>query len=434
MEEHKSRVTAESIEHERPADAADILEKLPLEEELDVVRKLDTEVAARLLGEMDPEDSARVIAAMAPERVAQIVEAMPPDEAADIIPHIQKLLRWELFDKLNPQTAATLKNLLQYPPDSAGGIMTPEVITVTEDMTVREAIERLRRLESQVEILYYVYVINNQQQLVGVLPMRELVLKDPQTPVRDIMVRDVVSIPVEMDREEAARIFARYKYYALPVVDSAGHLLGKITADDVIDVLNEEASEDIQKMAGAGGDEKVDSPIRFSFRKRLPWLQVNLATAFFASMVVGLFQDVLSRAAILAVFLPVVAGEGGNAGAQTLAVVIRAIALGEVSAKNIWRVMWRELCLSASTGLMIGLTAMAVVYLWVRQLSLALAIGGAMFINIVVACLGGAAIPLGLKAIGIDPAQSSSIFLTTLTDVVGFGTYLGLAAVIMKVF
>jgi magnesium transporter len=310
--------------------------------------------------------------------------------------------------------------------------MTPEATSLTEDYTVEQAIDELRRLSQEAETLYYVYVVDAGGHLIGVLSMRDLILAHPQRHLSDILIKDVRSVNARLDREEVARLMSRYDYLALPVVDDENRLLGIITVDDVIDVIHEEATEDIQRMVGASGDERVDSPWLYSLRKRLPWLEVNLGTAFLAAAVVGVFEGIIARITALAVFLPVVAGQGGNTGAQALAVVIRALALGEVSGRAAWRVIRRELLLGLASGIVVGLTTSAVAYLWVRSPMIGVVIGSAMVVNMTLATVAGAAIPLGLRALRLDPAQSSSIILTTVTDVVGFGAFLGLATLLLK--
>lgn len=309
--------------------------------------------------------------------------------------------------------------------------MTSKVTSMTENFSVEQAIVDLRRRHEDDETLSYVCGVDDGGRLTGVLSMRDLVLANPETRLSDILVRDIQSVNVMLDREEVARLMDRYNYLALPVIDDRNKLLGIVTVDDVIDVIQEEATEDIQTMVGASGDEQIDSSWFYSFRKRLPWLEVNLGTAFLAAAVVGMFENTIARVTILAVFLPVVAGQGGNTGAQALVVMIRALALREVSGRMAWRAIRREFFVGFGCGIVVGLTTAGVAYLWAKNPMIGLVIGCAMVINMALAAVVGAAIPLGLRALGLDPAQSSSIFLTTVTDIVGFVAFLGLARLLL---
>lgn len=313
-----------------------------------------------------------------------------------------------------------------YLPESAGGMMSREFTALPKELAVGEAIKKIRSLGRQ-NPLSYVYVTDEENRLEGVLAMRDIVLAHPETSIESIMLRQVVSVPTSMDREEVAKVAAHHRYLAIPVVDAGSRLLGIIPSEDLIQVVGEEASEDIQKMFGAGGDEQVFSPILFSMKKRLPWLLVNLATAFLAAAVVGLFENTIARITALAVFLPVVAGQGGNTGTQTLAVVIRGLALGEVEKGLAGRVVLKETCLGALNGVSVGVVTALAACLWQRNPYFGLVIGLAMVVNMVIASVSGALIPIAMRALGWDPAQSSSIILTTVTDVMGFFLFLGLA-------
>ena len=295
-----------------------------------------------------------------------------------------------------------------------------------KNLTVEETIRQIRSLGKQGP-LYYVYVTDDKNRLEGVLSMRDLVLADPHESIESVMLKDVVSVPARWDREEVLKLASQHSYLTIPVVDRSRHLLGIIHSKSFVRAAEEEASEDIQKMFGAGGDEEATSTVFFSIRKRLPWLYVNLLTAFLAAFVVGLFENTIARITILAVFLPVVAGQGGNAGAQTLAVVIRGLALGEIESRLTRRVIWKETCLGILNGISVGVVTGIVGYLWKGNPFFGLVIGLAMIVNMAVACISGAGIPMAMRSLGWDPAQSSSIILTTITDVIGFFSFLGLA-------
>ena len=308
--------------------------------------------------------------------------------------------------------------------------MRNDATALHKNTTVGKAIETIRSF-GKAKPLYYVYVTDSQDCLEGVLGMRDLILADPHQPIENVM-REVIYVPVEMDREEVVKQAEKTHYLTIPVVDSRRRLLGIIRSEDLIEAVEEEASEDMQKMVGAGGDEEVLSPFLFSVKKRLPWLTVNLATAFLAASVVGLFENTIARLTILAVFLPVVAGQGGNTGAQTLAVVIRGLALGQVEKSLAWRVISKEALLGLLNGMVVGGVTALAAYFWNGNPYFGLVIGLAMVLTMMIACVAGAGIPILMRALGWDPAQSSSIILTTVTDVLGFFSFLGLATLFQR--
>jgi magnesium transporter len=281
-------------------------------------------------------------------------------------------------------------------------------------------------------MVFYLYVVDERRHLVGVVSLRRLLLVSPETPLKRIMTADLISARADMDQEEVARQVASYNLLAIPVVDEENKLVGVITVDDVIDVIKDEATEDIYRLAGVSGDEKVFTPAGESLRKRLPWLGVNLATAFLAAAVVGLFTNTIDLFPILAVFMPIVAGMGGNAATQTLTVIVRGIALGELSWANSRKALLKEAAVGIGNGLVLGLVAAGVAWATRGDPVLGLVLGAAMVINMFVAATAGVLVPLGLRAAKIDPALASSVFITTLTDVFGFFSFLGLATVFAR--
>jgi magnesium transporter len=307
--------------------------------------------------------------------------------------------------------------------------MTAGGIALAEHSTVGDAVAAIRSRGDDTGFVNYLYVVDPASRLVGVVSMRDLVLARPHATLSRIKKEPVVAVRAEEDREAVARLLHRHRYLALPVVDGGGRLLGHVTAEDVMNVMDEEATGDVQQMFGAGADERLSSPWHFSFRKRLPWLLVNLALATLGASVVGFFQGTIGAWTALAVYLPVVAGTGGNASAQAMAVAIRGIAVGDSEHVSLRRVIGRELRVGAATGLVIGCaTAVIVTVLhFSHGLMLGLLVAVSMLINHTVACAWGAALPFVMKRFGLDPAQSATIFTTTLTDMVGFFTLLGLA-------
>jgi magnesium transporter len=425
------RDVAQQVEDLNPADGAAVLQDLPRELSAEVTEYLDPDTAAGILREMDSHLAATVIMDMEAPEASMVLAAMDPDDRVDILGHIPEPMHQRLLDEMTAQQVSEVRRLERYPPDTAGGIMTTEVTALPEDLTVEQAIDELRRLSEQLEQMFYVYVVDKRGHLVGVLSMRDLILARPETRLAQIMKSNVLSVPATLDQEEVARRFRKYSYLAMPVTDDRGRLIGIITVDDVVDVMEEEATEDVQRMFGAGAEERLNSPWLFSFRKRVWWLVINLFTAFFAAGVVALFDATIQMFVALAVYMPVVAGTGGNASAQAMAVAVRGIAIGRVDRSLLRHVILRELRVGLATGLIIGGITAAVAVVFHGSPMLGVVVGLALIINHTCACATGATIPFLMKYLGFDPAQSSTIFATTITDVVGFFALLGLARVLL---
>ncbi len=428
---------AHTIEEIPAADGAELLTNLNPHDAANVAEYLDPETAGHVIARMDPHDAAAVIEDMEPTEAAMVLSEMDPDDAVDVLGHINESRREQLLGEMDAPEAADVRNLRKYPPDSAGGIMTTDVTALPQDLTAQQAIDELRRLNETLEQMFYVYVVDRAKRLVGVLSMRDLILARPDRKIIDIMRRNVVAVPATMDQEEVARLIRKYKYLAVPVTDTQNRLLGLITVDDVVDVIQDEATEDVQKMAGAGAEERLTSPWHFSFRKRIWWLEVNLLTAFMAAAVIAFFQDTIQKLAILAAYQTIVSGMGGNASAQAMAVAIRGIALGEVDRALLKQILWREFRVGLLSGIVIGLTTatIAVIFNYSNHgVILGLIVMCALVINHVMACVSGVAIPFLMKWLGFDPAQSATIFATTVTDCCGFFTTLGLASLAIKAF
>lgn len=424
-----SALVAEQIENVPAVDGAEMMHGLTPEQAADVAEYLDPNTAADVLAEMDAQDAAHVIEDMETPEASMVLAAMDPDDRVDILDHVTDKLHDELVAELGAEDADEVRRLEQYPPDTAGGIMTTDVTSLYEYVSVDDAIHLLRRMSEELEQMFYVYIIDRRQHLVGVLSMRDLILAKPERRLRDIMIPNVRSVPATMDQEEVANLMRRYGYLAMPVVDERGRLVGLITHDDVLEVLQEEAREDVQRMFGAGAEERLTSPWQFSFQKRVGWLLVNLGTAFAAAAVVGMFEGTIARLAILAAYMPIVAGMGGNASAQAMAVAIRGIALGEVDRKLLGRILYREAIVGLLTGIVIGLVTAVIALLFNANQGVlfGVVVGVALIINHTLACVTGVFIPFVMKSLGFDPAQSATIFATTVTDIVGFFCLLGLA-------
>jgi len=405
-----------------PADVAETLRDLSEGQAADLIHaRYLRHAAAEPLGELDPDESADLFLRLDRSEASIILSRMDPDDAVDLLFELPEDVQQELLSRLSRDDAEVLTDLLAYPPDTAGGLMSPEIIPLSLQMTAQEAIELLRRRAEEAETVYYAYAVDDEERLLGVLSLRDMALAAPQTSLRDLVIRDAVAVHVEADVEDVARTFDKYDYLALPVVDGEERLLGVITVDDVIDVIREEATEDIYGLAGVPSAESVDSSWWASLRMRLPWLYVRLATALAAALVVGLFEQTIARVAALAVMMGVIAGQGGSAGMQTVTIITRGMALGELHPDKGWRLLGKELLLGAANGLLLGGTVGAIAYFWKGEILLGVAVCLAMWANLIVAGVAGVAIPLGVQRLGKDPALASGIFLTTLTDVLGFG-------------
>lgn len=429
-----SRQLANRLDDIPAADGATVMRQMPAEKAADLAEYLDPNTAAGILSEMDSDQAARVITDMEPEEAAMVLSAMDPDDRVDVLQRLPKELHDRLVGEMNADDKAEVQSLEQYPPDTAGGIMTTEVTSLAEYYTVEEAIAELRRLSEELEQMFYVYVVDARRHLVGVLSMRDLILARPERRLRDIMHHDVYSVPATMDQEEVARRMRKYNYLALPVVDERHRLVGLITVDDVVDVMEEEATEDIHKLFGAGAEEKLTSPWHYSYRTRVLWLIVNLGTAFLAASVVAGFKDTIAALPILAAYQTIVSGMGGNASAQAMAVAIRGIALGEVDRTMLKHILTREAIVGVLAGATIGVLTWAVaatLHSTEHGAAFGLVIFLALVFNHVNACVTGVSIPFIMKRLGFDPAQSASIFATTFTDCGGFFATLGLAKLLL---
>jgi magnesium transporter len=415
-----------SIEHD-PVTAAHLLETIEEAEAVAVLKALPAPLCAQVFPHLQVSHAAEFLKQVPTEVFEAIVKRIQPEQAATMLLTLPQDVRRTMLDSLQDGVKRKIQELLTYPENSAGRIMTTDVLAFHEQVKVKDAIQRIRQLASRGPQTTYAYVVDDENRLVGVLNMRDLLLAPSDATLAAIKHPDVFAVDGFLDREEVAHELSRRHFFAAPVVDAERHLLGVVKSDQLLGDVQEEATEDILRMVGAGVDERPFSPVPFSLRKRLPWLYVNLATAFLAAAVVGLFEDLIARITVLAVFLPVVAGQGGNAGAQSLAVVIRGMVLREIHPTNARRLILKETLLGLLNGVAVGLVTAAIVHLWHGNPFLGVVIGLAMIVNLTAAGLFGAVIPLALKALGLDPAQASSIFLTTVTDVVGFFSFLGFA-------
>ncbi len=415
------------IDKTLPADISPVLPLLLEDERRKILALLiESGKAARVILELDQEDMQEVLDTVDTETLAAICSSSAPDDAADLLEILDEERREAVLTRLGTAKGAHLEALLTHEEATAGSLMNTEYLALDESLTVAEAIDVIRRYPRK-EGFFYVYTVDSEHHLVGVLSLRSLILALPDSDLKSIMVQNVVRTTVDAFQEEVARVVAKYDLLSIPVVDAQNRMVGVVTVDDVLDVIQEEAEEDLLHLGGVMISERVSSPVLTSYRMRFPWLLFNLVTAFAAASVVRYFEGTIGQWTALAAFMPIVAGMGGNAGTQTLTVFVRGLALGEVDWKTKWWAVTKELMVGLANGVSVGLIASVIVGLWTGQWILAGILLGAMICNMVVAGFAGGLVPLALKEFGFDPAISSSIFVTTFTDVAGFFTFLGLA-------
>jgi magnesium transporter len=383
--------------------------------------------ADKALRELPPELLPDILTMIDDDKVGRMIARADPDDAVTFIDALAEERRERVIALLDPERRAEVRELFSYPDGSVGRIMTTDFMTLLPSITAQGAIDKIRE-RGELETFFYLYVVNETGKLAGVVPLRNLVVAPPNRTLRDMMIADPIKANVMMDQEEAARLVSRYQLLALPIVDDSGVLEGIITVDDVIDIIDKEATEDMYKMAGLAEEDRVFTPVSRSVRMRIPWTILNLLTATLAASVVGLFEGTLHEIIALVTFMPVVAGVGGNGAIQTATVIIRAIALGELEFSSAWKAVVKQvlvnICIALAAGGLIGIAA----FLWKGNPYLGLILAGALILNLgLMAGFSGAVIPLVLKALKFDPAIGSGIIVTGLTDAFGFFSFLGLA-------
>lgn len=413
-----------------PSDLASLLEELDDGDRGRVLRVLvsDPALAAEALVEMDwekhPEEA---LAALSSEQIASLVYELSDDDAADIIGELEPAARRRVLAALPAPDAGEILGLLDYDEESAGGIMTTELVAVVESLSAAEAIEEVRRQAREMGEFYNVFVVDAARRLSGTMSLQALVTAFPHQRIAELVEPVVTTVPADMDQEEVSRLLSRYNLVAVPVVDARGRLLGRITFDDVIDVFEAETTEDILKFVGASDEEEIRGGWWDAVRSRLPWLYLNLVTALAAASVVVFFQGTIEALPLLAAWMPVIAGMGGNAGTQALAVTVRRLAVSRESAGRRWTVVGKEFLVGLGNGLAVGAAVALLAWGLDGNPMLGVVVMTAMSLNLMVAGFAGAFVPIVLERAGIDPAVASSIFVTTFTDLVGFLLLLGLA-------
>ena len=415
------------VEPLHPADVADLIELARADERDGLVAALAGIVDADVIAELNDHVRELLIDEMEPQQVADLAGQLDTDDAVAILEDLEDDDQRAVLRAMEPDDRAAIEEALSYPEESAGRLMQRDLIAVPEHWSVGQVIDYLRAGDELTTDFWEVFVVSPKHRPIGTCKLSTLLRSPRRTRVTDIMIDDQTLIPVGMDQEEVALRFQKYALISAAVVDPSGRLVGMITVDDIVHIIQEEAGEDVLLLSGAG-DGDINEPILLTVRTRLTWLIINLGTAMIAASVVGLFQGEISRFALLAVLMPIVSGMGGNAGTQTLAVVVRALATNQLASSNTVRMIFRELKIALANGLALGLiigTGAAVLF---HNIPLGLVIGAAMLINNLVAGLAGIMVPVGLDRARIDPAVSSAVFVTMATDVMGFFSFLGLAA------
>lgn len=417
------------LESLRRSDQAEIFSDLPPEQQQEILPLLNPENSADILEELEDEEVLDIANRMETDRLVEIVDEMEPDEAADLLGDISAEQAEEVLQQIDE--SEDIRYLLEHPDETAGGVMTALDVHIRQDMTVEEAIEHLRQLSPDSEEIYYLFVEDKAGHLVGVVSLRQLVVAKPGTLIRNIMDPDPISIKVGADQEEAARLMQRYDLLALPVIDENRMLVGMITYDDLLDVLEDEATEDIYRLGGVPKEQPADVRITSAMKTRLPWLVLNLMTSLLTATVLSVFEDTIAQVAVLAAFFPIVAGVSGSAGTQALTVTVRGLALGDIAPKEGLKALSRELFLGLINGVSIGLIVSVIALVWKGPALLGLVVGVATLMNMICAAVAGVLVPISMQKLKFDPALASPILVTTTTDTLGYLFYLGLATLMI---
>ena len=431
LNENDSEKIKDIVEDIHPVDFLEILEKFE-DEFYEIIDKLPNDYLVELINEAEIEDKLEIVNKISEDRKDLVIPDISSDELVDMLEEADEVQKKDILEHLDEDDKDDIKELLEYPSDTAGGIMATEFLAIDEDMTMDETIAFLRKSAPDYETPYYLYVVGKGNILKGVVQLRQIITCDSNVKIKDEMITQVISVDAYTDQEEVANLFEKYGFVAIPVTNKeTNEILGIITFDDIMAIISEEHTEDMYRMAGLDEEEEIDRGIISSVKSRSMWLSINLLTAFLASSVVGIFEGTISQVVALATFMPIVSGMGGNAATQTLTIMIRGIATGELRYENRRKVLKKELTVAIIDGILIGILIITITYIIVRNITFALIAGVALLLNILISAIGGFFVPLILKKLKIDPAIASSVFVTTMTDMAGFGIFLGLATIFM---
>ena len=394
----------------------------------------ETEQKGILFSELDEDTFLALNEGIELDDVVEIFEQMPTDDVADLLGRLPEERSDAIIERMKKESSEEVESLLHYGDDTAGGIMVPDFIALRENTTAREAIESLQKEHLDVEMPFYLYVVDSNGKLIGVSSLRQLVVVSPETPLKDFMATDVFTVKTDTDQEEVAKIVARYDILAVPVVDDTNQLVGIVTVDDVIDIIREEATEDILKMAGVGGEEFVETQSVFrSTRIRLPWLFASCIGGLIAFLIIGRFEGSLNKLVYLAAFIPVIMGMGGNIGTQTSTIVVRGLATGRLNIRDTWSVVFKELAIGFILGVVYGILVGLVAQLRYSTFQVAISVGLAVISSMSVAALVGSLVPMGFARINVDPAVATGPFVTTAIDIVSVYFYFKIATTLLGI-
>jgi magnesium transporter len=419
------------LEEVHPADILDAVHEYE-GDPLELLRHLPEQFIASIIDEAEDEEKYELLTLFSKKKQMDIVDEMSSDELVDLLGAINETEQDSIIVNMDAEDAAEVRELLAYEPETAGGIMATEFLALKDQMSVGDTLDYLQKEAPDAETFYYIYVLDDDGVLKGVVSLRDMVKSSFDTKLGDIMKESVISVSVDMDQEAIGRMFEKYGYLIIPVVSLENKMLGIITVDDIMEILIDEDTEDLYRLAGLQESEKVAGGVRESVKSRLPWLIVNLFTAILAAATVSLFEETIAKVVALATFMPIVAGMGGNAGTQTLTLIVRGIALGEVTLENAKKILKKEVGVGVLNGIVLGLAVAILGLIWEGSAVFGLVIGVAMLLNLIMATLAGYFVPLTLKKLNIDPALASAVFVTTVTDVLGFFFFLGLATVFIS--
>jgi magnesium transporter len=414
-----------------PAEIGNLLESLPPGKRAIVWGLVDPEDDGEVLVHVGEDVRESLLAEMDPDEIVAAAETLDIDDLAELADDLPDTVIDEVLKSMDRENRERLEQALAYPEDSAGRLMNPDVITVRADVTVDVVLRYLRLRGEMPEHTDHLFVVSRRHQYLGRVATNALLIHEASTPINELIDDQQPAIEVDMAASEVAAQFSDHDWISAPVVDDNNILLGRITIDDVVDIIREQAEHQALSAAGVDEDEDLFSPVPRAFRRRVLWLGINLGTAFLASSVVGQFQGTINHIVALAVLMPIVAGMGGNAGTQVLALMVRGLALGQVGAANVYPLLWKELRVALMNGLLLGSIVAIATYLWFRDPGLSLVIGAAMTINLLSAASAGVLVPMALKRMHLDPALAGSVILTTVTDVMGFLSFLGLATLVL---
>lgn len=414
-----------------PADAAERLAALSPQEVAKYIELVGASDALTVFEFVPFEIQKEALLELPRSTVAELISLMSPDDRADLVEELDEKTQERLLSLIIKAERQNILKLITYPEDSAGAYMTTDYALLRPDATIRAALDQLRFQATKKETIYYVYIVDHARRLIGFVSLRDLIMARPDIQVNEIMHRNVISVRFDEDIEDVAKEMSHYDFLAMPVVDADARLIGIITYDDVFDIMNEEATEDMYLLANLDTDEKVFSPLPRSVKLRVPWLLVNLCTALVASYTVSVFSETITSFVVLASLMPIVAGIGGNAGTQSLTVVVRALALGEIKVEGNWRVLVKQIGVGLFSGLICGFVMAGIAYFWHKNLWLSVILWMAMTANLIIAGLVGSMVPIALRKLRLDPALGSSIFVTMATDTGGFFIFLGLSTLLL---